>query len=333
MDTASLAGAETWSGEIVQAIKDCMAFVLLLSPDSVASVNVTKEVGLASEKRKLIIPIQIAECQMSNAMEYALAGLHIVSMSDDEALSRTFAKIGATPGSKIVETRGSALLHKNKRSLRIIIPIVLLAFAAGAYFIFSAKKPQSVSESQFKTLAVLPFESLSPDKENEYFANGMTATLIDMLAPIPILRVVDRKSAMEFAGEKKDIKSIASALNVQYIVEGTVQRDAGSIKVSVQLIDGQTGSVLKTQDFSGTTTDLMAFQEQIARSVVYYIQPAFTPNGAMMPPGSWSSNPEAYNLCMLAAPMGTSDSEITTSIEYFSRAVKLDPNFAWPYLQ
>src|SRR5579883_2298183 len=96
MDSLALAAAETWSAEIVNAINSARLFFILLSPSSVASHNVNKELSLASEKRKTIVPIVIEKCPLSESMEYALAGVQRVSITNEEALERTFAKLGIT---------------------------------------------------------------------------------------------------------------------------------------------------------------------------------------------------------------------------------------------
>jgi TolB-like protein/uncharacterized protein YlzI (FlbEa/FlbD family) len=326
-----LAAAETWSGEIVQAIKDCKALIVLLSPHSVASVNVTKEVGLASEKRKTIIPITIADCQMSNAMEYALAGLHVVSIFDEEALSRTFEKFGITPGSPLSEPRSSAVPLKKKRYLPIIIPIGILAIIAGAYFLFISKKHESGIPNSKKTLAVLPFESLSADKENEYFADGMTATLIDMLVPIPELRVASRKTSMEFKSTKQDMKSVAAAIGARYLVDGTIQRQGNLIMINAQMTDAETGKVLLSKSFQGKTNDFLQLQQQIAKNIVVELQLAFNPDGIPFPSDATTSNPEAYNLCM-KADFAEEHEENDSAISYFLQAAKLDTLYAFPYL-
>ncbi len=332
IDTAALTAAETWSAEIVNAINSCKTFIILLSPDSVASHNVTKELSLASEKRKTIVPIVIAECKLNESMEYALAGLQQVSITDEEALERAFAKFGIT-GSGFSQTI-SRRSEKKSSSLvfRLSALLLILCAVTASYFLFFSKTPTAELTGP-RTIAVLPFENLSSDKENEYFADGMTATLIDMLVPIPGLRVVDRKTAMEYKGSKKNLKTIAGELGVRYIVDGSIQKQGNTIKVNIQISDVQTGKILKSKTFDGTTTDLMAMQEQLARLIIYELQLAFNPSGITLPFDVSSEVPEAYNLCMIGGAIGTgSPEEITLAISYFLQAAKLDTSLAFAYL-
>ncbi len=330
IDTAALTAAETWSAEIVNAINTCKTFIILLSPESVASHNVTKELSLASEKRKTIVPIVLTECTPNEAMEYALAGLQQVSLADEEALERAFAKLGISGSgfSQVVTPRTTS----QKRN-RLFVPFALagiLLVVIGAYFFFFSSDRTSL-QSGLKTIAVLPFESLSADKENEFFADGMTATLIDMLVPIPELRVVDRKTSMEFKASKLEMKSIATAIGARYLVDGSIQRQGNTLKINVQMTDVETGKVLFSKPFDGQTTDFLKLQEQIAKHIVVELQLAFNPEGIPMPPDAITSNPEAYNLCM-KADFAEEHNEMDSCISFYVQATKLDTLYAFPYL-
>src|SRR5579872_3994945 len=217
MDSTALAAAETWSAEIVSAIISCRLFIVLLSADSVQSHNVNKEVSIASEKHKTIIPIVIEKCPLSQAMEYALAGLQRVKISDEEGLERAFAKLGISGSglSQVVPSKKNPHAGSEKKSRTKVYSFasVFLILAIGSYFFFFSKKKVEASET--KTIAVLPFESLSSEKESEYFADGMTAELIDMLAPIQEMHVVDRMSSMEYKEIGRDSKQVASELGVR----------------------------------------------------------------------------------------------------------------------
>ncbi len=333
IDTAALTAAETWSAEIVNAINTCTTFIILLSPDSVASHNVTKELSLASERRKTILPIVLTECTPNEAMQYALAGLQQVDITNEEALERAFAKLGIT-GSGFSQTNSRRHSDKKRPPLvfRLVALVVVLGALTASYFLFFSTTPTAEITGP-RTIAVLPFDNLSSDKENEYFADGMTATLIDMLVPIPGLRVVDRKTVMEYKGSKKALKDVATDLGVRYIVDGSIQRQGSTIKINIQLTDVQTGKILTSKTFDGTTTDLMVIQEQIARGIVYELQLAFNPSGVSLPPDVTSRVPEAYNLCMMGgAIVGGSSKDIHLAISYFLQAAKLDTAFAFAYL-
>lgn len=336
LDSTTLTAAETWSAEIVGAINRCDVFLLLLSATAVASPNVNKEVSLASEKRKMIVPIMLERCELSEAMEYALAGLQHVKIWDEEGLERAFAKIGITGSGfsqTVLETK-SVHPVRTKRS-KLLFPALailgLLAIAFGAYALFFSKA-QPRDEGQIKAIVVLPFENLSADKENEYFADGMTSTLIDMLVPVTDLRVVDRSTSMEFKSSKQDIKHIASLLDCRYVVNGTVQRQADRIMINAQMTDAQNGSVLFSKSFFGTTRDLMQLQQQIAQNIVVELQLAFGADTNYIPLGGKPASPEAWDLCM-QADYQEMHGKLDSSVALYLRAARFSPEYAYPYLE
>ena len=330
IDTAALTAAETWSAEIVNAINSCKTFIILLSPDSVASHNVTKELSLASEKRKTILPIVLNKCKLNEAMEYALAGLQQVLITDEPALERAFAKLGITGSgfSQVVEPPRTSRKRK-----RMLAPLTLVGIllAVGAYFLLFSNERSDVP-SEVKTIAVLPFESLSADKENEYFTDGMTATLIDMLTSIPELQVIDRRTSMEYKASTLDVKSLGAALASRYIVSGRVQRQGDKVMINAEMTDAESGTVLFSRSFSGKTTDLLELQKQIAESIVVELQLAFNPDNSLtFTSATRSSNPRAHELCM-KADYAEEHYQQDTAIAYYIQAATHDTAFSFPYL-
>ncbi len=340
IDQLGLEAATSWSKEIVEAIESSQAFVILLSRSSLLSENVVKELSIASEARRVIVPIELEAVTIPSEFKYQLAGLQRAQYSDFDSIVRALGKIGIVPGSEAIVanadvSRGHGsppVRPRRSKTLTVAISIMVLALGVGAYYLFFAKK-KSNSQTDVKTVAVLPFESLSSDKENEYFADGMTSTLIDMLLPIPELKVVDRMSVMGFKGAKRDMKSIASELGVRYLVDGTIEKQGNSIKISVHLADTRTDSILLSKNFEGNTNDLISMQEQVARAVVYELQLAFNPDGVVMPPEAITNVPEAYNLGAMGSALQTSTPDnFKLAISYYLRAAKLDPGYAYAYL-
>jgi tetratricopeptide (TPR) repeat protein len=159
----------------------------------------------------------------------------------------------------------------------------------------------------------------------------MTATLIDMLVPIPEIRVVDRQTSMEFKGSKQDLKTIAATLNSRYIVTGTVQRQDDKIMINAQMTDVESGTVLFSKSFPGKTLDLMGLQQQIGQTIVAELQLTFNADGLPSPEDAKTSSPQAHELCLkadFAEDHGHSDS----SIAYYLQASRFDTMFAYPYL-
>ncbi len=130
---------------------------------------------------------------------------------------------------------------------------------------------------EIKSIVVLPFESLSPDPENEYFADGLTDELIAELSKIKALRVISRTSAMQFKGAEKRVPTIAEELGVQYALEGTVRRAGNHVRITAQLIDAVADTHLWAERYSGMLEDVFDLQENLARRIAEGLQVTLSP--------------------------------------------------------
>jgi TolB-like protein len=123
-----------------------------------------------------------------------------------------------------------------------------------------------------KSIAVLPFTNLSPDPEDDYFADGLTDEVISDLSKVRTLRVTSRTSSMALKGTKKDVKTIARKLGVRYILEGSVRRAGSRLRIGAQLIDAGTDDQVWADKYEGTIEDVFAIQERLARVIVDALQ-------------------------------------------------------------
>jgi eukaryotic-like serine/threonine-protein kinase len=151
-----------------------------------------------------------------------------------------------------------------------------------------------------KGLVVLPFGNLSPDPENEFFADGLTEEVIADLSGISALRVISRTSAMRFKGTDKDVKTIARELNVRYVLEGSVRRAGSSLRVTAQLIEAETDSHVWAEKYSGSIEDVFAIQEEISRKIVKALQVKLTDTESRAVAERPIDSPAAYD-CYLRA--------------------------------
>jgi TolB-like protein len=119
-----------------------------------------------------------------------------------------------------------------------------------------------------KSIVVLPFDDLSPDKDNEYFSDGLTEEIISDLSMIQNLLVISRSSAMTYKGTKKKIKEIGQELNVQYALEGSVRKAGNNLRITAQLIDAINDTHLWAEKYNGTLEDVFDIQEKVSRSIV-----------------------------------------------------------------
>jgi serine/threonine protein kinase len=138
-------------------------------------------------------------------------------------------------------------------------------------------KTGSVQLKEEKSILVLPFDDISPGKDNEYFSDGLTEELITDLSQVHDLLVISRTSVMTFKGTKKTIREIAREVNVQYVLEGSVRKVGNDLRISAQLIDAANDVHLWAQKFSGTLDDVFDIQEKVSHSIVDALKLKLTP--------------------------------------------------------
>lgn len=136
----------------------------------------------------------------------------------------------------------------------------------------------SVAAITITPIAVLPFTNLSPEAENEYFADGLTDEVIADLSKVRSLRVISRTSSMALKGTSKDVKAIGRELRVRFVLEGTVRRAGDRLRISARLIDASSDQCLWTGKYDGTIEDIFSVQERLARTIVDALQLQLTPD-------------------------------------------------------
>jgi serine/threonine protein kinase/Tfp pilus assembly protein PilF len=147
---------------------------------------------------------------------------------------------------------------------------------------------------KFSSLAVLPLENLSGDPEQEYFADGTTEELITNLAKVSALKVVSRTSVMQYKGTKKPLPQIAKELNVQAVIEGSVLREGGRVRITAQLIQASTDKHLWADSYERDLNSVLGLQNEIASTIANKVHAVLTPAERARLSGAHSVNPEAY---------------------------------------
>jgi serine/threonine protein kinase/Tfp pilus assembly protein PilF len=189
---------------------------------------------------------------------------------------------------------------------------------------------RSSPRARIKSLAVLPLENLSAESDEAYFADGMTDALITTLAQIGALRVISRTSVMRYKGTRLGLPDIARELNVDAIVEGTVLRSHGRIRIAAQLIHAATDTHLWAKQYETDLRDVLALQSEAARAIADEIRVKLSPHEKSRLAGSRPVDPAAYEAFLKGRYFWykRSPDALNRAVEYLEQAVHLDPSFA-----
>jgi TolB-like protein/DNA-binding winged helix-turn-helix (wHTH) protein/Flp pilus assembly protein TadD len=185
----------------------------------------------------------------------------------------------------------------------------------------------------FRSLAVLPLENLSGDPSQDYFADGMTDELITRLAQISALRVISRTSAMTYKNVHKPLAEIASELNVDAVVEGSVSRSGDRVRVTAQLIDARNDKHIWAQSYDEDIRDTLVLQSRVTRAIAGQIRATLNPQELATLDKSKTVNPEAYEAYLKGRYFWNKRTRdgLRTAIANFSHAIEIDPAYAEAY--
>jgi len=177
-----------------------------------------------------------------------------------------------------------------------------------------------------RSIAVLPFVNMSSDPEQEYFSDGLSEELLNLLAKVPDLTVASRTSAFSFKGKDVKIADVASELNVAHVLEGSVRKAGNQVRITAQLIDAERDVHLWSETWDRTLDDVFAIQDEIASSVVDELKVTLLGEA----PATVETDPEAYNLFLQGRHLGRQGSResMLKAIEVFQQALAIDPAYA-----
>jgi TolB-like protein/cytochrome c-type biogenesis protein CcmH/NrfG len=211
--------------------------------------------------------------------------------------------------------------------------VILAAVAAAAGYYISLQRPVAKAVLE-KSVAVLPFENLSDDRSNAYFAEGIQDEILTKLASIANLKVISRTSTAKYKSKPEDLKTVSQQLGVANVVEGAVQRAGEKVRVNVQLIDARRDSHLWAKSYDRDITDVFAVESEISQEIADSLQAKLSPNEASALASAPTQDPEAYDL-FLKGEYAERQAESTRKTEayeqaadFYQRAIARDPNFA-----
>ena len=219
-------------------------------------------------------------------------------------------------------------VSRNPTSALLAASLVALAAAIG----WNVWKSELISRPTAKGIAVLPFENLSHDPDNAYFADGIQEEILTRLASIADLKVISRTSTQRYESKPRNLPEIAKQLGVANILEGSVQKAADQVRVNVQLVNAQTDSHLWAETYDRKLTDIFSVESEIAKGIAASLQAKLTGREEQALAVKPTTNPEAYDAYLrgLAYTVKTLPTSANTlgAQKYLREAVRLDPKFA-----
>ena len=350
---------ELYAANIVHAIDTTGVVVLVLSEHTAASAHVLREIERASSKRHAVLTLRIDLAPLPEELEYFLntsQWLDASATGVDRALPRLVNVV------KSVLAKSTAAAPVNQAPLvatkagtqpnRVLLTLLVLIAAALAYvgvdWLWLSKlddpqralveaTPASPSESLPATpadsanaIAILPFMNMSSDKEQEYFSDGLTEELLNLLAKVPELRVAARTSSFYYKGKDVKLTDVARELQVAHLLEGSVRKSGNRVRITAQLIRASDGYHQWSETYDRTLEDVFAVQEEIAAAVVSQLKIRLL----NAPSKVREAKPEAYALYLQAMQLDRQGTgRFDQSIALYKQALAIDPNYAPAWLE
>ncbi|HET6401826.1 MAG TPA: TIR domain-containing protein [Candidatus Kapabacteria bacterium] len=294
IDQGGIEGAQNWSARIVEGITDCSTMVLLVSPQAVASRNVAREVHLAYEKSKHILPVVIERVKLPANFEYSLAGIQHVYYNDRPAIFQAL------------------------ELLRSGVPATE-----------ELPDPYEPADDSIR-VAVLPFDDLSPDHDNQWFADGMMDELISTLGSLDRVKVPSRSDVMHYRNHRRKSREVSNELGVRYLIEGAVRKAGERIRINATLIDTRHNEQLWGNQFNGSFEDVFTFQETVSKSITQALSLQLAPKEIVKIEARPTENAEAYELYLKGRheQYYCTKESYERALKFHEQAAALDPTFA-----
>jgi TolB-like protein/thioredoxin-like negative regulator of GroEL len=219
-------------------------------------------------------------------------------------------------------------------NLLLVATLVVIVAAVAIWSLYSRLAPPSTGVAPDQpTIAVLPFENMSDDPKQVYFADGMTDDLITGLSKISGLFVIARNSTFTYKGKPVKVQQVADELGVRYVVEGSVRRVGDQVRINAQLIDATTGYHLWAEHYDGTLDDIFALQDRINQQIISALAVQLTAGEQSKLASKETSSIEAYDAFLQGWEhyLRRTPEDFAKALPYFKKAIELDKNYGRAY--
>ncbi|MGH8125293.1 MAG: TIR domain-containing protein [Rhodanobacteraceae bacterium] len=299
---------QEFDDEIDAEIDAAKAVLVVWTPTSVASRWVRGEAREAAERGILVpvrfekarLPMDVRAIHTTDLDDWRENPSHPAAQECLRALEAMIARSQATQGAKAASTPAA----------------------------ISDKKP-----SPRYTICVLPFANMSGDPDQEYFSDGITEDIITDLSKVSSLRIISRNSAFQYKGEKLDVPQLVREMKVTHVLEGSVRKAGGRVRISAQLVDCEDNGHIWAERYDRDTSDIFALQDEISRAIAKALRLRLLPEEKKAIERRGTDSAEAYDLYLMARQMYVSGQEndehaAHAIIRMCTRATEIDPKYA-----
>jgi TolB-like protein len=370
-DQSELRGGDAWDHKIRQQIRDCALFLPVISANAASRLEgyfrlewklAVDRTHLMATEKAFLIPLVIdgiveREAHVPDsfrAVQWTRLPAGETPPAFVERLARLLAAESDTaPATKPLRSPPAAVV-RGKPSRPLSLFVAALAVLAAGYFALDkfvlskraraeaqapaamvSVQPAPIANSAIseRSIAVLPFENMSSDKEQEYFSDGLTEELLDLLAKVPDLRVPARTSSFSFKGKSEDIAAIAQKLRVAHVLEGSVRKSGNRIRVTAELIRADSGYHVWSETYDRDIKDVFKVQDEIAGAVVAALKMKLAP--IQPAAAARTSIAEAHNEYLLGRQFfeRVTENGYRRAVAAFQKAIALDPQYAAAYAE
>ena len=370
IDQMSIEGATMWSQEIVSAIRNCKVLILAISGNSADSKNVVKELALASEDQKNILPVYLESVEVPESMAYQLAGIQRVEFfagnddSGQQSVIRALAKLGVTVSEEANTAaeeskrtiQGASHAHKGKSPAWVKTAMVaasVAALTASIFFLGGSENETTFPTGQVVTntveqpnslgkvvtldtnrVVVLPFKTIGASGETADLGYGLVSTLTSKLQPLQNLVVIAKESARKYEDTKLTPNEIGKALGAGTIVTGEIQTSSDKVQVNIQMVNANTEALGWGSTFNKMKDEFLDLQNEIATKLAIELKGELVTAETQQLARKATENPKAQASYQAGRREWNKRSKLgfENAMKHFERAIELDSNYADPYV-
>jgi TolB-like protein/Tfp pilus assembly protein PilF len=277
----------------------------------------------------------IGECEVKHGDKIEIVNLFTAELGNSERPKRMAIPAQKTDFGPVRKERAPS-----RKPILIIAAFLAVAALAVAAFLFWQRQKAKTSVSTLgapeKSIAVMPFQNLSEDKANAYFADGIQDEILTRLSKIADLKVISRTSTQHYKSAPENLPEIARQLGVAHIVEGSVQKSGDSVRVNVQLIKAANDSHLWADTYDRRLTDIFSVESEVAKAIADQLRAKLTGQEEQLIAAKPTDNPQAYDAYLRGVAFSVKPLITANSLgaqKYLRDAVRLDPKFALAWAQ